>query len=43
MTQVHLNNLMVVPVHRDRINKIDLTNIGNEFIDAHEHRKSIFG
>lgn len=43
MTQVRLNNLMVVHVHKDRVDKINLSSIGNEFIDAREHRKAIFG
>ena len=43
MTQLRLNNLMVLYVHRDRLDKLDLCHIGNEFIDASEHRRSIFG
>ena len=44
MTQCRLNNLMVLHVHRDRLDKLDLCQIGNEFIHAHDHhRRSIFG
>ena len=44
MTQCRLNNLMVLHVHRDRLDKLDLCQIGNEFIDARDHhRRSIFG
>ena len=43
MTQTRLNNLMVLHVHRDRLDKLDLCQVGNDFIDAREHRRSIFG
>ena len=43
MTQARLNNFMVLHVHKDRLDKIDLSQIGNKFIAAHDHRRSIFG
>ena len=32
MTQVRLNNLMVLRVHRDRLDNLNLSQIGNQFI-----------
>ena len=43
MTQARLNHLMVLHVHRSRLDNLDLCHIGNEFIDMRDHRKSIFG
>lgn len=42
MSQVRLNNLMVLHVHWDRVDKLDLCQIANEFIDARDFRRSIF-
>lgn len=42
MTQVHLN-MMVLHVHWNRLDKMDLYQIGNEFIDSRDHCRSIFG
>ena len=43
MTQLRLNNLMVLYVHRERLEQLNLEDIGNEFIDVNEHRQAIFG
>ena len=43
MSQRRLNSLMVLHVHSDRLDKINLLEIGNEFISANHQRKSIFG
>ena len=43
MSQCRLNNLMVLHVHRDIVDKMSLLQIGNEFISASDHRKSLFG
>lgn len=43
MSQVRLNNLMVLHVHWDRVDKLDLCQTANEFIDARDFRRSIFG
>ncbi len=41
--QIRLNNLLVLYVHQDRLDKLNLKDIGNEFIAAGEQRKAIFG
>ena len=43
MTQVRLNNLMVLHIHRDKLDNLNLSQIGNQFIEAHDNRRSIFG
>ena len=40
MTQIHLNNLLVL--YQDRLAKLNLYDIGDEFIAAREHRHAIF-
>ena len=34
MTQIHLNNLLVLYVHQERLDKFNLHDIGNKFIAA---------
>ena len=43
MSQVRLNNLMVLHIHSDRLDKLDLCQFGNEFINTRSTRKLIFG
>ena len=39
MSQRRLNNLMVLHVHSERLDKMNLLEIGNEFISANDQRK----
>ena len=41
MSQRRLNNLMVQHVHSDRIDKMNLLEIGNGFLSANDQRKSV--
>ena len=43
MTQMRLNNLMVLHVHKSRTDALDLTSIGKEFIALKETRVRLFG
>lgn len=42
-TNLRLNNLMVLHIHTDSVEKMDLTQIGDEFIDKHQSRIDTFG
>ena len=42
MSQRRLSNLLVLHVHSDRLDKMNLLEIGNEFISANDQHKSIF-
>ena len=43
MTQDRLNHLMVFHVHKDLTDKLNLNDIGNEFVGQSEHRLALFG
>ena len=43
MTQSRLNNLMVLHVHKERTDCLDIVAVANDFVSASEHRSSIFG
>lgn len=43
MSQERLNHLMILHIHRELTDKLDLIETANTFISGHEHRLSIFG
>ena len=43
MSQTVFNNLMLLHVHKDKTDQIDLHNIANQFIDVNSRRKNFFG
>ena len=43
MSQERLNHLMVLHIHQDEVDKLDLRTIGNEFVGEMELRKRLFG
>ena len=43
MTQQRLNHLMVLHIHKERTDKIDIVSVANEFVAQREHRSRIFG
>ena len=43
MEQSHLNHLMLLHVHKDLSDDLDLTACANDFVSANEHRFNIFG
>ena len=43
MKQGRLNHLMLLHVHKECTDDLDLVNIANDFIFSSEHRKNIFG
>ena len=43
MTQERLNNLMLLHVHQELIDKIDLLEVAEEFVSDSKHRLSLFG
>ena len=43
MTQKLLNNLMLLHVHKDKTDEIDLNVIAEQFINVNERRRNFFG
>ena len=43
MKQSRLNHLMLLHVHKDLSDDLDLTACANDFVSANEHRFNIFG
>ena len=43
MTQTRLNSAMILSVHKEYTDQLDLINIGNEFVRESHHRENIFG
>lgn len=43
MTQCRLNNLMVLNIHKDHCEQLDLIDVANTFVAGSEHRLSLFG
>ena len=43
MGQERLNNLMVLHVHKELVDKIELSEIGNDFINKCPRRQEVFG
>ncbi len=43
MSQARLNHLMLLYVHREVTDSLDLIQVANEFISDSDHRQSIFG
>ena len=42
MAQERLNHLMIMHVHKERTDKLDLKSVLNDFVAGSEHRSSIF-
>ena len=43
MTQKRLNHMMMLHVHKERTDALDLIDVANDFVSLSEHRLSIFG
>ena len=43
MTQERLNSILMLHVHNDLTDNLNLTEIGNEFVTGSEHRLTLFG
>ena len=43
MTQSRLNHLMVLHIHRELTDKLNLTAVANDFVSGSEHRSTLFG
>ena len=43
MTQKRLNHLMVMHIHKERTDQLNLSSIAKEFVSVNERRKSYFG
>ena len=43
MSQLRLNNLLILHIHKERTDNLELTTCLNEFVFGSEHRVSIFG
>ena len=42
-SQVRLNNLLTLHIHKENALMLNLADIGNDFISAKENRKTMFG
>ena len=43
MSQERLNSLMILHVHKDQTDALDLHSVGNEFLSRSERRLHVFG
>ena len=43
MNQLRLNNIMMLHVHKDRTDNLNLLEVANEFFSVKEQRKAVFG
>ena len=43
MKQSRLNHLMLLHVHKDITDNLDLVDCANDFVSANEHRQQVFG
>ena len=43
MTQVRFNDLLILHIHKEKTDNLDLASCLNEFIAGNEHRLSLFG
>ena len=43
MGQARLNHIMVLNIYKERLDKLDLTSIANQFVSGSEHRSRFFG
>ena len=43
MSQQRLNHLMVLQVHKDYTEKLNLVDVANDFIAGNDHRTQVFG
>ena len=42
-TQKRLNHIMLMHIHKERTDKIDLIKVANEFVEWKDNRRQIFG
>ena len=43
MTQCRLNYLMILHVHKEMTDSLELANCANDFVGSNEHHLSVFG
>ena len=43
MSQSRLNHLMILNIHQELTDRLNLIEVANDFVFEHEHRKQIFG
>ena len=43
MTQTRLNSILVLYIHQQYTDSLDLKEVGNEFVTGFEHRQTLFG
>ena len=43
MTQSRLNHLMILQVHKEMTDSLNLVDCANDFVGSSEHRLSVFG
>ena len=43
MGSSRLNNAMVLHIHKDRLDKLSMVDVANDFVFESDHRKTLFG
>ena len=43
MSQIRFNNLLILHVHKDKTDNLNLVDCLNEFVSLNDHRFSVFG
>ena len=43
MTQMRMNNLMILHIHRELTDSLNIIGIANVFTSEHDHQQQIFG
>ena len=43
MGSSRLNNVMVLHIHKARLNKLSMVDVANDFVFQHDHKKTLFG
>ena len=43
MLQVRLNNIMILHVHKDHTDNLNLVDVANDFVFGSDHRMQLFG
>ena len=43
MGSICLNNSMVLHIHKDRLDKLSMVDVANDFVFQSDHRKTLFG
>ena len=43
MSQLRMNNLMVLHIHKENLDQLNMVEVANDFVTGSEHRLTLFG